>query len=68
MFQGIAMDKKQIIDIISTSLFTENGKEKLTCSDALKIAEQTGVEPKEIGEICNERSIRICQCQLGFFK
>ena len=62
------MDKENIIGEITKHSFTENGKVKLACSDALEIAEQTGTDPGKIGEICNERSIKISQCQLGCFK
>jgi hypothetical protein len=62
------VNKEHIIEHVTSQSFAEDGKEKLNCSDALKIAEQTGVEPSVIGEICNERNIKICQCQLGCFK
>lgn len=43
------------------------GKNKLTCSEALKIASELKVSPKEIGDYCNENKIKLHSCQLGCF-
>ena len=43
-------------------------KVKLKCADALNIAKIFGVKPLEIGRICNQKKIRMSQCQLGCFK
>ena len=44
-----------------------DGKRKLSCKKAYQIAEELGVETKEIGKTCNEEGIKIYACQLGCF-
>ena len=44
-----------------------DGKNKLACSEAFKLAQEFQVETIEIGRICNQQNIRICKCQLGCF-
>ena len=58
----------QLIDAIDAALVKEDGKLKLACADALKLAEKFGVKPTAITRICNQRKIKICKCQLGCFK
>ena len=45
-----------------------DGKVKLTCPTAFKIAEEQGVNLLDIAKICNEDDIKICKCQLGCFE
>jgi len=45
----------------------EDGKTKLACAEALRLAAELGVRPSEIGRVCNERGVRITRCQLGCF-
>jgi len=45
-----------------------DGKKKLTCAEAFELAQEFKVEIIEIGRICNQSKIRICECQLGCFK
>ena len=59
---------EEIIDAILEKTLKDDEKEKLLCASALKIAEQFGVKPLEIGRICNQKKIRIIHCQLGCFK
>ncbi len=40
---------------------------KLPCAVAFKIAKELKVAPREVGQAANRLSIRICNCQLGFF-
>jgi LAO/AO transport system kinase len=42
-------------------------KGKLTCVDALRLADECGVSPKTVGQTANEAKIKICTCQLGCF-
>ncbi len=41
---------------------------KLPCASALKIAKDLGLNPKKVGDYCNENDIKIAACQLGCFK
>jgi len=43
-------------------------KKRLTCAEAFELAKKYDVEIIEIGRICNKHDIKICKCQLGFFK
>ncbi len=40
---------------------------KLDCPTALKIAETLKVDPKLVGEACNELKIKLYGCALGCF-
>ncbi len=60
--------KEELINEILKRSLKEGDIVKLTCAGALTIAEQFGVEPLEVGNICNDRNIRLYQCQLGCFK
>lgn len=41
---------------------------KLPCAMCFKIAEDFGISKKKIGQVLNEISVRIRQCQLGCFE
>jgi len=60
--------KEELINEILKQSLKEGDSVKLTCAGALAIAEQFGVEPLEVGNICNERNIKLYQCQLGCFR
>jgi hypothetical protein len=57
------MDKKNLIEKINTH--TKNNR--ISCKQALKIAEEEQVPPKVIGEMLNELKIKVVTCQLGCF-
>ncbi len=40
---------------------------KLPCKNALDYAAQQGLNPAQIGKVCNQNEIRIVNCQLGCF-
>jgi len=40
---------------------------RLSCAEALAIAERLGVEPLVVGEVANALGIKIVDCQLGCF-
>jgi LAO/AO transport system kinase len=40
---------------------------KITCTEALKLAEELKVDPSEIGKLCDEEKVKIVSCQLGCF-
>ena len=60
--------KEELINEILKRSLKEGDIVKLTCAEALSIAEQFGIEPLEVGTVCNDRNIRLYQCQLGCFK
>ena len=41
---------------------------KVSCKAMLDLAEKTETSSQQIGEICNELSIKVGSCQLGCFK
>ena len=47
--------------------FKDGEKVKLNCAAAFRIAKKFDVKISEIGDICNDRDIRISRCQLGCF-
>ncbi len=63
------MDKpiEDILAEIARFAFSEGGKVRLTCAHAHLIAKKTGIKLGDLGRICNEQHIKICQCQLGCF-
>jgi molybdopterin-guanine dinucleotide biosynthesis protein len=59
----IGMSEEQARELI-----TKRAKEgRLPCAAAFRIAEQSGVPKKRIGQILNEMNVRIVTCQLGCF-
>ncbi len=58
----------EIIDAVIQAASDINGRKRLPCAEAFRIAEQFGVEKREMGRICNALKIRISNCQLGCFK
>jgi hypothetical protein len=44
-----------------------DGRRTLTCAQALSLASEFGVEPGQIGRICDQAKIRLGSCQLGCF-
>jgi hypothetical protein len=63
--------KKQLIDAVLKS--ANNGpnssdRKSLTCAKAFKLAKEFETDVIEIGRLCNQHNIRICNCQLGCFK
>jgi len=41
---------------------------KIACRQCFEIAEQCNISLKIVGELCNDKSIKIHACQLGCFK
>ena len=46
---------------------TSDGKKRITCAEAFKLARKYKTEIIEIGRICNANNIKIHKCQLGCF-
>lgn len=61
-------DKKELLDSVIKSCNAMDGKKMLSCAKAFQLAQELDVKKLEIAQICNEHSIRICNCQLGCFK
>ena len=62
------MDRAELERVVMNTTFEEDGKRKLTCLDAFRLAEQHGVDLLDIAGVCNREGIRLCKCQLGCFK
>jgi hypothetical protein len=58
---------KEIVGMIKKAAVDTDGKFKLPCRRAFQLADEFGLSPKEIGEICNAEDIKIINCQLGCF-
>ena len=58
----------ELIDAVIEASTDVDGRKKLSCAEAFRLAEQFGVEKREMGRICDAQKIRICKCQLGCFK
>jgi hypothetical protein len=61
------MEKQFITEKILSAVREEDEKKMLNCKQAFDLAVQLDVPIKTIGDICNENSVRICNCQLGCF-
>jgi len=62
------MDKKQeLTNAVLERAQQADGKKKLTCAEAFDLAQRFQAAIIEIGRICNQHHIKICQCQLGCF-
>ena len=62
------MNSEELTKLISDATVEIDGKQKLTCAKAFKLAEEHSVSLKEIGDCCNDNKIKIAHCQLGCFK
>ncbi len=62
------MNKEDLTKVIVDATVEIEGKNKLPCAKAFKIAEQHSVTLKEVGACCDENSIKIAHCQLGCFQ
>lgn len=67
MEASAAMIENNIADMIEKAVTEADGKRKLTCGNALKISKEHGIELKAIGQYCDEKGIKIRQCELGCF-
>ncbi len=62
------MTREQIEEKIRKQIFIKDEKNCLACDKAFEIAAELGIEPSEIGKVCNMLKIKIVACQLGCFK
>jgi hypothetical protein len=61
------MTKQMLKKMIESKAVQRKGERRLTCSQALKIAEECKVEPSVVGALCDEMGIKIRRCRLGCF-
>ena len=59
-------DEKLVAAVLACSKETD-GRRRLTCAEAFRIAAEWDVKAAEIRRICDQEGIRICSCQLGCF-
>ena len=57
------MTDQEILDALKPLLVDG----KLPCKRALDFAAQSGLNPAQVGKVCNQNEIRIINCQLGCF-
>lgn len=61
------MNDREILALIKEHTIKANGKEKLACKTAWDLASKHDISLKKIGELCDNNSIKICDCSLGCF-
>ena len=61
------MSDERIGDAVEAGAVDRDGKRVLYCAKAFEIAGKLGVEPRVVGDACNERDVKIVGCQLGCF-
>jgi len=61
-------DTDRLRTAVMEASYEQEGRRKLNCADAFKIAEQLGVKLTDVSRICDQNNIRISRCQLGCFK
>lgn len=62
------MKNEKLDAIVRETAFEVNGKKRIRCETAFRLAEENGVTPGEVGDICNRAGVKIVACQLGCFK
>ena len=54
-------------ELIKAASVSEDGKTRLACARAFRLAEKHDLSLKQIGEACDQAGIKIVKCQLGCF-
>ena len=57
------MDKEKITE--KARALSKNGK--ISCKQALTLAEEEGISSRDLGNLLNEIKIKVASCQLGCF-
>ena len=57
----------KLTDAVLERAVEAGGEKKLRCPQAFELARELNVAVVEIGRICDQQDVRICQCQLGCF-
>ncbi|MBN2137133.1 MAG: hypothetical protein JW720_04955 [Sedimentisphaerales bacterium] len=61
------MNNENVMAAVLNRAQESEGKKRLNCAEAFKLAAELNVGVAEIGRICNQCDVRICKCQLGCF-
>ncbi len=62
------MKNEKLVNEVLKASHEKEGRLYIECIEIFKIAEQFHFKPIEVGKICNEKKIKIINCQLGCFK
>jgi len=57
------MDKEKITQKVKS--VSKDGK--ISCKQALKLAEEEGLSSRDLGKLLNELKVKVAACQLGCF-
>jgi hypothetical protein len=57
------MDKEKITQKVKS--VSKDGK--ISCKQALKLAEEEGLSSRDLGKLLNELKVKVASCQLGCF-
>lgn len=52
---------------LQESTLNEDGEQRITCEQALALAAELEIPPAIIGELCDQKGIKIRRCQLNCF-
>ena len=42
--------------------------DRIACRQCFEVAKECNVSLKAVGDLCTEKAVKICACQLGCFK
>lgn len=59
----VMADKNELI----MKLLEKFPQKRISCSEAREMARELGIEPRELGELCDEAGLKIYGCELGCF-
>jgi LAO/AO transport system kinase len=57
------MDREKLAE--KAKALSKNGK--ISCKQALKLAEEEGISSRDLGNLLNEIKVKVASCQLGCF-
>ena len=57
------MDKEKLTEKVNA--LSKDGK--ISCKQALKLAEEEGISSRDLGNVLNEIKVKVATCQLGCF-
>ena len=58
---------EELIEAVLGATQEEDGRMKLSCADAFRLVAELGVQPRDLGRICDRQNIKITKCQMGCF-
>ena len=61
------MKNEKLVNEVLKASHEKDGRLYIGCAEIFKIAEQFHLKPIKIGKICNEKKIKIINCQIGCF-